>query len=181
MGGFLEWVLARRLVTLAGFGVILLGAFVPWPNLAIAAVVIVLGTVLLAIQIPSALRNATEELDGVDVPEEQWQPPAYPQYQAPEPYQQPAAYQTPAAYQSPAPYQAPAPSQQTEPSYPDAPALPWQPKHIPQYNPPTPYQPEPSLQVPSSPSPQAEPQRPADQPATPWRPQNIPHYPQPER
>lgn len=181
MGATLRWMVERRLLTLAGFGVILLGAFVPWPSLAVAAVVIILGAVLLAVQIPIALRDATDQLDGVDEPEEQWQAPAYPQYQ-PEPYQQPLASVQPepspvvvapaAAWQpqniprspEPAPVQ-PRPSQDPEPSrqmYEPAPV--WQPANIEQ-------SPEPE------PSTQAEPSRRLDESAVPWRPKNIPQYP----
>ena len=181
MSATFRWIVERRLLTLAGFGVILLGAFIPWPSLAIAAVVIVLGAVLLAVQIPIALRDATEQLDGVDEPEEQWQPPAYPQYQ-PELYQQPMSPQQPE------------PAQQVV-----APTPVWQPTHIPQLHEPEPseqarpsHQPEPSRRMyepapvwqpkniprspQSEPSPQPEPSRPPDEPAQPWRPQNIPQY-----
>lgn len=147
MSATLRWIVKRRLLTLAGFGVILLGAFIPWPSLAIAALVIVLGAVLLAVQIPIAMRDATEELDGVDEPEEQWQAPAYPQYQ-PEPYQQPISSQQsepspevawPAPVWQPTHSQHPVqpePSPQAEPSRRvDEPALPWRPQNIPQYRP----------------------------------------------
>lgn len=145
MSATFRWIVERRLLTLAGFGVILLGAFIPWPSLAIGVVVIVLGAVLLAVQIPIAMRDATDQLDGIDEPDEQWQAPAYPQYQ-PEAYQQPVASLQPSAFlqpelsppvvshtpQSPQP----GPTPQAEPSRRlDEPALPWRPQNIPQYRP----------------------------------------------
>ena len=184
MSATFRWIVERRLLTLAGFGVILLGAFIPWPNLAIAAVVIVLGAVLLAVQIPIAMRDATEQLDGVDEPEEseeQWQPPAYPQYQ-PEPYQQPILSQQPQPSPevvAPTPVWRPEhipqspeaePSEHARPAHEPGssrrmyePAPVWQPKSIPQSS-----QPEPSSQP--------GPSRRLDEPALPWRPQNIPPY-----
>ena len=205
MSATLRWIVERRLLTLAGFGVILLGAFVPWPSLAIAAVVIVLGAVLLAVQIPIAMRDATEQLDGADEPEEQWQAPAYPRYQpepspqvaAPVPVWQPSNI---SQFQETAPNQQPAPSHVPEPSpriY--APAPQWQPTNIPHSPEAQPaeearpgqvsapsrrmYEPVPVWQptnLPQStdaePSPQPGPSRRLDEPAAPWRPQNIPQY-----
>ena len=155
MSATLRWIVERRLLTLAGFGVILLGAFIPWPSLAIAAVVIVLGAVLLAVQIPIAMRDATEQLDGADEPEEQWQAPSYPQYQ-PEPYQQPAA-----AMQAELSPQAVVPTPL------------WQPANIPQVPQPAPY-----AQPVRSPAPEPSPR--IYEPAPVWQPKNIPQSPQPE-
>ncbi|MBV8526890.1 MAG: hypothetical protein JOZ75_01095 [Candidatus Dormibacteraeota bacterium] len=158
MGAFLRWVVARRLLTLAGFGVILLGAFVPWPNLAIAAAVIVLGAVLLAVQIPIAMRDASEQLDGFDQPEEQWQSATYAPYEPPAPFQ-------PEASSQPQPYAQP--YQQPRPSLEPAPV--WQPQNIRQP------QPEPSR------GPSEEPAAPAPawklgEAAPAWRPKNIPQH-----
>lgn len=162
MSATFRWIVERRLLTLAGFGVILLGAFIPWPSLAVAAVVIVLGAVLLAVQIPVAMRDATEQLDGVDEPEEQWQAPAYPQYQ-PEPYQQPTSLQ-------------PEPSPRMVEHTPL-----WQPRNIPRFQQSEPYQqpetyrqPEPQAQP--EPHQQPAPLKQTDEPVVPWRPKNIPQY-----
>lgn len=151
MSATFRWIVERRLLTLAGFAVILLGAFIPWPSLAVAVVVIVLGAVLLAVQIPIALRDATEQLDGTDETEEQSPAPVYPQYQ-PMPYQQPMSAQ----------------QQETLPQV-VAPTQGWQPKNIPPLQEPAPHQ-QPT------PSPQPAAPRPLDEPALPWRPQNIPQY-----
>jgi len=147
MNAIFRWIVERRLLTLAGFGVVLLGAFIPWPSLAIAAVVILVGAVLLAIQIPMAMRDATEQLDGVNETGEQWQAPAYPQYQ-PEPSQHPTASQHPEPFRpvfAPTPVWQPkhsAQSLQPEPSPQpgpsrrlDEPAPPWRPENIPPYRP----------------------------------------------
>lgn len=115
MGAFLQWVVARRLLTLAGFAVILLGAFIPWPNLAIAAVVIIVGALLLAVQIPIAMRDATEQLDGFDEPAEQWQSSS------------PAAYEPPVQFQ-PEKYSQPQEPLRPEPALEAAAA--WQPTNV---------------------------------------------------
>ena len=189
MSATFRWMVKRRLLTATGFVVILLGAFIPWGSLAISAVVIVLGAVLLVVQMPIAWRDATEELDSFDEPEEHWQAPAYPQYQ-PEQYQQPMASLQPEPssqvvettpvwqptnipqFQQAAPYVQPVPSQFPEPStrtYEPAPA--WKPTSTPQA-------PEPSEQP--RPSQLPEPTRRMYEPAPVWQPSNIPQSPQPE-
>ena len=203
MSATLRWIVERRLLTLAGFGVILVGAFIPWPSLAIAAVVIVLGAVLLAVQIPIAMRDATEQLDGVDEPDQQWQAPTYPQYQ-PEAYQQPSPSVQPelsAQVTEPTPLWQPQNIPQFPPAQPSWPRVPseqpapqpqptrarlpgsprrmyepapvWQPKNIAQA-------PQPESPEEPRPAQQPEPSRRPDEPAVPWRPQNIPQY-RPER
>lgn len=164
MGAFLHWVVARRLLTLVGFGVILLGAFVPWPNLAIAAVVIILGAALLAVQIPIAMRDATEQLDGVDEPEEEWQSSSYASYQPPAQFQ-------PEQYAKLEDYQQPQPASESAPA--------WQPSNIPSSAVPaatvTEQRVEPSRQAepPAAASQPSAPSRPMYEPAPVWRPQNI--------
>lgn len=192
MSATLRWIVERRLLTLAGFGVILLGAFIPWPSLAVAAVVIVVGSLLLAVQIPIAMRDATEQLDGVDEPDEQWQAPAYPQYQ-PEPYQPSVAplqpelshqaaelapvwqplniprAEQPAAFPEPAvPSESPAPSRQM---YEPAPV--WQPQNIPQ-------SPAPAPAAEPRPSRQPEPSRPMYEPVPVWQPAQMQPPDQPD-
>jgi hypothetical protein len=176
MGAFLQWMVARRLLTLVGFSVILLGAFVPWPNLAIAAVVIILGAGLLAVQIPIAMRDATEQLDGFDEPEEQWRSSSYATYQPPAQFQ-PDQYSQPEEYQPAQPVSEPAPA--------------WQPSNIPFS--PVPSALEQRLEAPLREAPaavsqpasaaapqQSSPSRPMYEPAPVWQPQNIPQSQQPE-
>ena len=58
MEATLLWLLERKALTLAGFVVVLLGAFIPWPSEVIAIVVVVLGALLMLAQIPFAMRAA---------------------------------------------------------------------------------------------------------------------------
>ncbi|MBV8527389.1 MAG: hypothetical protein JOZ75_03650 [Candidatus Dormibacteraeota bacterium] len=52
------WLVERKALTLAGFVVVLVGAFVPWPSEAIAIVLVILGAGLMLAQIPFAMRAA---------------------------------------------------------------------------------------------------------------------------
>ena len=52
------WLVERKALTLAGFVVVLGGAFIPWPSEAIAIVVVILGAGLMLAQIPFAMRAA---------------------------------------------------------------------------------------------------------------------------
>ena len=58
MEAVLLWLIERKALTLTGFVVVLLGAFVPWPSGVIAIVVVVLGALLMLAQIPFAMRAA---------------------------------------------------------------------------------------------------------------------------
>ena len=60
MDGLFAWLLERKALTLVGIAVVLLGAFVPWPNIAIAGVVVGIGGVLMLVQIPFAMRAAQQ-------------------------------------------------------------------------------------------------------------------------
>lgn len=52
------WLVERKALTLAGFVIVLIGAFVPWPSMVIAIVVVILGAGLMLAQIPFAMRAA---------------------------------------------------------------------------------------------------------------------------
>jgi hypothetical protein len=52
------WLVERKALTLAGFVVVLAGAFIPWPSEAIAIVAVILGAGLMLAQIPFAMRAA---------------------------------------------------------------------------------------------------------------------------
>ena len=58
MEATLLWLIERKALTLTGFVVVLLGAFIPWPSEVIAIVVVVLGALLMLAQIPFAMRAA---------------------------------------------------------------------------------------------------------------------------
>ena len=58
MEATLLWLIERKALTLTGFVVVLLGAFVPWPSGVIAIVVVILGAMLMLAQIPFAMRAA---------------------------------------------------------------------------------------------------------------------------
>ena len=58
MEATLLWLIERKALTLTGFVVVLLGAFIPWPSGVIAIVVVILGALLMLAQIPFAMRAA---------------------------------------------------------------------------------------------------------------------------
>ena len=58
MEATLLWLIERKALTLSGFVVVLLGAFIPWPSEVIAIVVVILGALLMLSQIPFAMRAA---------------------------------------------------------------------------------------------------------------------------
>lgn len=58
MEATLLWLIERKALTLTGFVVVLLGAFIPWPSEVIAIVVVILGALLMLAQIPFAMRAA---------------------------------------------------------------------------------------------------------------------------
>jgi len=144
---------AQRLLTLAGFGLILLGAFVPWPNLLVAGTVVVLGALLMASQIPIAMRDGSadiDQLEALDRPDGEWQRETYPQFPGSDPYTQTPSYSV-------------ADKAQAQPEA--APA--WRPTHIPGFTAPAPY----TLPEYESPAPLA--------PVTPYQPAEsaTPHQP----
>ena len=78
MEATLLWLIERKALTLTGFVVVLLGAFIPWPTAVIAIVVVILGALLMLAQIPFAMRAAQK----VPSPQRQFPeipsiPPAY--------------------------------------------------------------------------------------------------------
>ena len=66
------WLVERKALTLAGFVVVLVGAFVPWPSEVIAIVLVILGAGLMLAQIPFAMRAAqrvpTPEMPFPEIP-----------------------------------------------------------------------------------------------------------------
>jgi hypothetical protein len=54
----MSWIVERRLLVPLGIVVVLLGAFVPLPNIAIAALVVILGAGMMLAQIPLAFRES---------------------------------------------------------------------------------------------------------------------------
>lgn len=58
MEAALLWLIERKALTLSGFVVVLLGAFIPWPSEVIAIVIVILGALLMLAQIPFAMRAA---------------------------------------------------------------------------------------------------------------------------
>jgi hypothetical protein len=58
MDATLLWLIERKALTLSGFVVVLLGAFIPWPSEVVAIVVVILGALLMLAQIPFAMRAA---------------------------------------------------------------------------------------------------------------------------
>lgn len=52
MGIFAGWIFFRRWFSMAGFGIVLLGAFVPSPNRSIRLAVVALGVAVMLVQLP---------------------------------------------------------------------------------------------------------------------------------
>ena len=96
MEAALLWLIERKALTLTGFVVVLLGAFIPWPSEVIAIVIVILGALLMLAQIPFAMRAAQR------VPPQQMQFPEIPSIpvaSTPAPSEQVASAQVPAGQQ----------------------------------------------------------------------------------